>query len=54
MKKYVVKVLEEASPQVYVSMVIYETNDLELAQTIAYEQGGHVEEKRVKNEFKTN
>ena len=48
MKKYVVKVLEQAEPQVYVSIVIYETDDLDLAQTVAYERGGYVE--RVQNE----
>ena len=47
MKKYVVKVLEEASPQEYMSIVIYETDDLEIAQAVAYEQGGYVERVKI-------
>ena len=44
MYKYTVKVLEQVSPQEYVSTVIYRTDDIEVAESVAYEQGGYMEE----------
>lgn len=52
MYKYTVKVLEQVLPQdyefntsiEYVSTVIYRTDDIEVAESVAYEQGGYIEE----------
>ena len=44
MYKYTVKVLEQVAPQEYMSTVIYRTDDIEVAESVAYEHGGYIEE----------
>lgn len=44
-ERYIVKVLQQVAPQEYQSIVIYRTDDPEVAEAVAFEQGGYVERK---------